>query len=619
MQAPDPDLHPIERGIRILEGLIAAHPPLAAEFAASRSEFFPAGGAGALAGASSLAEAAKRDEAHRGNANRRHLEWFCFERTSEVLGELPVHALLDSLEARADDSGVGEAVASHRDGLLHSITGIFQVGAVEPGSGMWLEDMAGHGAYPIAEPAASYDIQAADIAVGRLHPLGDTRFLLSPAVALFRNPRLGAALAADLERIRRSRRGTLRISQAELERMFFGAGAPTSEPAPADLLELPTIATSTVAEHSQTLRAILTHDGELESGEIDQWLASFAETVRLSPDRAPAGQLVEALMERAAFDTSIDLGALREQLHGLWEAALLERAQADPEATPKTPRATSPSDGSSVLRMFRDASKRAAQSADSPPANADRRATEDSSEKVRKALDEFDAGRASGRDLEELFGSLERELGLEDGEEEDTGLAPDFPGVVHALVEEYLWELGLLDPARAARQRPLLMRLAEQNKRCGVIEELETEHLLRLALEDQLVGQAQAALAMSALEDFARWIEEQHGHPLWTLFQRTHAQLGESVERLSRANQQLKAATPRSLPELDKVAELIEDLSSGQFGIVDPAGKFLPLPQAQAEDLRGLLRPGDYLSYALHGDQLEAQAFFPPELARMSL
>ncbi|MEZ5979995.1 MAG: hypothetical protein R3F34_17525 [Planctomycetota bacterium] len=152
------------------------------------------------------------------DSRRRFLEWFLLERPSESLGEPPVRALQGALldELAGDDDA--EIVVA---GLLDSRVGAFEVRDVQPGRGLWLHDLLGLGAYPVQEVTASSEIAAGDVAVGRVFAVGDGLFAMSPATALFRREGLVDALRSDAERLRASRRGTLRVTQIELESMFF--------------------------------------------------------------------------------------------------------------------------------------------------------------------------------------------------------------------------------------------------------------------------------------------------------------------------------------------------------------------------------------------------------------
>ncbi len=590
MTPPNPEWHPLERGFQSFAEHVLEQPGMAAELATSRAEYF-AGQDPRDLGSSSPEELILAD--------RRHLEWFLFEHASEALGDLPSQVAGDSWRER-----VGPEEARWGESLFHSWTGMFRVTSVEPGSGLWLDDLAGHGSYPVAEPSASNDIQVGDLLIGRIHPLGDTQFHLSPAVSIFRDERLVEALQADLERLRGSRRGTLRISQGELERMFFAApreshsGSIGWNSAPA--------AAEQPGEVEDRLRAQLGGPESLPPEEIDAWLDAFAKTVSASGgNRGPAGELISALMERAAFDTSVDLAELRSELHLLWSARL---ARPESEAEKKASAQTESPAASKQLSWFRSAAQRAKEAREGNSVFEANTGVERS--RVEQALADFDQAREAGGDLELLFKTLEAELGIESEEVDSDERTLATPGVIGALVEEYLWELGTQDADQAELQRGLLQQLAENQQDLCAVEELETTALLEVVLEPvRPSGAAEEKSTSGGLRTaraFAAWIEEHHDHPLWTSFQAVHDELESSLPRLALASAALAEveAGPR-----EEWRELFEQLSDGRFGVLDEAGEFEPaiLPEAARPHLRG----GDWIRVSRSGEEWTVSAVRP--------
>src|SRR6185369_13207547 len=64
-------------------------------------------------------------------------------------------------------------------------------------------------------------------------------------------------------------------------------------------------------------------------------------------------------------------------------------------------------------------------------------------EAVARAVAEFERKRKAGAPLEAAFQELERDLDLADptsANDEEEAPVPDFPGVVGAMIEEFLWE-----------------------------------------------------------------------------------------------------------------------------------------------------------------------------------
>ena len=582
MTSPNPEWHPLERAFQSFAEYVLEQPGMAAELATSRAEYF-AGQDPRDLGSSSPQELILAD--------RRHLEWFLFEHAAEALGDLPSQVAGDRWREQ-----VGPEEARFGESLFHSWTGMFRVTSVEPGSGLWLDDLAGHGSYPIAEPGATNDIQVGDLLVGRVHPLGDTQYYLSPAVSIFRDERLVEALQKDLERLRGARRGTLRIAQSEIERMFFAA--PRESHSGSVGLDSAPAAVEQPGDVEARLRTQLQGPDSLASEEMDAWLESFAQTVSASGgNRGPAGELISALMERAAFDTSVDLAELRSELHLLWGAHL---ARPKSDSQKEAPQEAAPAAASKQLSWFRSAAQRAKMAREGNSVSETNTGAERS--RVEQALADFDRAREAGGDLELLFKALESELGIETEEADTDERTLATPGVIGALFEEYLWELGIQDASRAERQRTLLQRLAENTQKLCAVEELEASALLEIVLEPAAsFDEAQSGSTSSELSTaraFAEWIEEHHDHPLWASFQRLHDELESSLPRLELAGAELAQveAGPR-----DEWRELFEQLSDGRLGVLNEAGDFEEaiIPEAARPHLRG----GDWIRGSRRGDQ----------------
>ena len=464
----------IENGLELYSELVGADPPLEQELVESRDEFF--GG-----------RAPEDDRTGDGAvALRRHLEWFVLERPSERLQGVPVEALADTWSERADP-----AARDALEALLGSRAGVFEVTGVEPGRGVWLRDLLGLGEYPIDEPYASHGLEQGDVVVGRLFPVGESLFQLSPAASCFRNEELLDALRVDLERLRGQRRGTLRISQAELERMFHrkpDEGARDAVGEARTLLLEAGVAEDVVGEIFATLRAAPNTPDNLTPG---------------------VGDALAHVLERLAFDSGVDLGAARAALLAAW----IEMS------SPAT-----------------EAPEREARSAGGP--ERARKPGMDAAE----ALAEFDRARAEGGDLEELFDQLEHDLGLDAaGDESDLDPAPDFPGVVGAMVEEFLWDMTRERGEAGAEPLRCLRAFARFAEPIGVFENLCARDLSCFAScwlieEGQLASHDDANAVLSALKEFCRWAEDRHQVELWSAFAEAHRRLCESLPRIARAN-----------------------------------------------------------------------------------
>jgi hypothetical protein len=401
-------------------------------------------------------------------AHRRHLEWFLLERFSPGRGGVPIEVLLHDARAAALEADEGETTREVAlAAMLASLASVFEVTSVLPGEGAWVRDLAGGGEYALEEPEASFALELGDLLVGRLFDVGDTVHRMSSAAGFFREKRLREAVERDLERARAARRGSMRLSQAELERMFWG------DPG----------ASRTEAHPGTKARELLIGSGA-PADLVDSVLADLAATPF---DKARVvhggGDALGQALDRLAFETSIDLETARQALFEAWAALAVER----------------------------DAEERGEQ-----PGASERAREID----VAAAISAFDQGREAGRDLEQLFQELERDLGLEGDEEgrEDEPV-PDFPGAVGAVVEEYLWDLARQGEDELARAHAVLRKLGAFGTSIGVFENLTARDLLTFCAvwvpEFGGLREAEEARALlEALKAFCAWCEEQQDLPI---------------------------------------------------------------------------------------------------------
>jgi len=414
-------------------------------------------------------------------AELRHLEWFLLERPSAVLGSTPVQAWQERWRASLPEEDSELATS-----FLHSLPGAFEVTSLVPGEAAWVRDLFTLGEHPVVEARTMASLAVGDLLVGRLFPAGAGTFLSSPAASVFRNPGLLAAVRADLEGMRSARRGVLRIQQLELERLFHGSGA---EP----------LGLQGVAEIRGRVRAEL-----LKQGLAPEAVAGILERVQVAA-RASRSQVITEIMNGLAFETGVDLARARLVLVELWDSERQlhsEQAAPVPETLPDTFEEGSQSD-------------------------------------ARAALAAFDRGRAEGKDLEQLFRDLERDLGIEyeddgDLEEAEDG-APDFPGVIGAMVEEFLWEAEREHGAERAKRWGVLRALGTYAHDIGVFEDLGCTHLLdfsaRWLLDESGLTVAEAEALLEALTFFCVWCEELHDLPLKRQFGATLDSLRGSLPR----------------------------------------------------------------------------------------
>jgi hypothetical protein len=398
-----------------------------------------------------------------------------------------------------------------------------------------------------------------DLLVGRLFDVGDSLHRLSPAAGVFRDAALSRALHADLERARQSRRGVVRLSQAELENMFWGS-----------------VEVATNADPVELARRFLADSG-VEAPVVETLLGELARRP-FDESRIVVGvsDALGLVLERLAFDTGVDLERARRVLLAAW-ASLRERAQPPP--------------------------------AETPGARGD----------VRSAIAAFDRGRSEGRDLEQLFQQLERDLDLDDDGEPggEELLAPDFPGVVGAVVEEFLWEMRQEHGEAAAERYASLSKFAEFGAQFGVFENLGAHELLWfttvwLPENGGLATAEEATEALAALREFCVWCERVHDVPLATLFEQHAVAVADALPRLTEANRWRAR-------EVNERGELFEWLgSTGERSRVrDRGGREFDV--RLTAEISEHLQPGDRLRAQRRGDDsLAVFCCYPAQSAKLA-
>ncbi len=530
-------------------------------------------------------------------AARRHAEWFLLERHSPSLLGAPVERLLGPLrEALAAGSSDGdpEALELALQGLLTSTTGCFEVEDIHAGDGAWLRDVTGLARYALHGPELSLRLAPGDLLVGRLHPVGGGLHCASPAAAVFRGPGLLQALERDLERLRTGPGATiLRLGQAELERMFFGARA-----ADATVAEDPEVALD------EARRWLLEH------GVTPAHVEALLDLLAAAPPAREAlalggGDALGAALDTLAFESDLDLEAARRVLLAAWRA--LDARSASERG------GAGPAKGGT-----------GAGAAEAPQARA--RAAGEGSElpdeaRIR-AVEEFTRNRAAGRDAASELAALRAALGL-DGADDDTdddeeSPAPDFPGVVGAMVHELVWETGVTEGEDAARALAPLAHLANYGAHIGVFEELGGRELVRFAsfwvLERGVLRDADAATSLiQALRRFGEWCREAHDHDVMEVLEPALAGLASSLPRVVEANRlcpRSRSADTETLEDLGEVFEVADDAAATLLGRDgEPSGLSLDPRLAR------LLARGDRLRGTVSGGVLQVLRVYPPEAA----
>lgn len=424
---------------------------------------------------------------------QRHLEAFLLERPSDVVGAVPLERFFDGVD---DDTGA--ALAQLYASLRASLVGVFLVKVVDEHDGVLLEDLLGRGQYVLAEAELAPLMEPGDLLVGRLFPQSidtdgaRTTWVASPAAMHLRHGALLDALLRDLEVMRERARGPLRMSQRDLEVMFFSPGIEVSE----ERRTKPAVDLPTLRKRARDLMI----DAGLPDERVDAYLDALGEHELPKTDLALGGDdPLGWVLEELAFESDIELDHARRVLAAYWHAATTAGAVGESSAP----------------------------AADVPEAN-------DAETRAKEALARFDAGRAEGRDLEDLFAELEADLGVDssDGppadplgdpvadpvaQPGDDGFVGDFPGAMGALVQEFLWDAARLAQVKLdtfARQHRDLELFAQFGAFLVNADELGAKHvevfLARWIWEaDRLErGDYSGLGAVRATRAFCTWMSE---------------------------------------------------------------------------------------------------------------
>ncbi len=551
---------PIDACFEALEREIERDPALSRELAESRGEFFrSANGAEEDPGVAALAE-------------RRLLEWFLLEKERSGAAEARVAGLIERC-ARATANGEEITRA-----LTDSHASVFEVSSVELEGGIRLWDLTGLFECTALEPDGSRLLETGDLIAGRVFPTPGSTCRISRAAVVWRNPKLLAAIRADLERARSSgpngRRGTLRLRQSDLEAMFHGRSEAESAAGEAENPGAP----DAVARARRLLASAGVDEAEIES--IFRFLAQEPPGEGdLVPGLLPGGRdALAAVLDELAFGTSIDLENARVSLADAWKELHTRRSSARPAR-----RETAPADVASAVAAF------------------DRRRTE-------------------GVSLDDTFRDLERDLGLADepSEDEEDTPAPDFPGVVGAIVEEFLWDEEREHGERDAERSAILRSLSRFASGIGIFENLTARELAAYAChwvlaERVITTAADAERLLDALGRFCVWAQETQEVPLGETFAPVLTSLRGSLPRLAEANRRSMSGGPKEgLDWLDVAAIEAEDalrvtVRPGEESLVraDPA-------------IVALLRAGDVLrGRRTEGGVLEIHGCFPAEIRQL--
>jgi hypothetical protein len=243
---------------------------------------------------------------------------------------------------------------------------------------------------------------------------------------------------------------------------------------------------------------------------------------------------------------------------------------------------------------------------------------------VASAVAEFDRKRREGAPLEQVFRELERDLDLDDEEpdgdsEEEDATVPDFPGVVDAMVEEFLWDEERVNGSGSALRFQVLRGLGRSAAEVSLFEDLGplelTDFACRWSIErGDLRDPEQAANLVEGLSRFCRWAEENHDVHLRAAFEPVLVGLRDSLPRLALAN---RACRPDSESKGQDWFEFVRPSAGGAAEVLDLHGGG-PVTVGMDAGVLTHLCPGDLIRGRREtGGELALAACHPPELRRV--
>jgi hypothetical protein len=580
----------IERCLETLAAVVRADAELSSEFEGSVEFFFrgeaPAHGDQGI-GATLLAA-------------RRHLEWFLLEYHSPTLRGSILDRLAEGYAARVAETRtqesptIADALEAALDALQRSHAGIFEVEEVRPDAGAWLRDLTGFGSFALGDPDAAEILAGGELIVGRLYPAGEGVHLASPAAAVLASIHVSKALQRDLDSIRENGAAKIvRVSQGELEAMFFGAGQRAA------VGEAPVGSGLEASEDPVGDALALLLEAGLGEARSRTAVSQLAREPR-DPDALVHGasDVLGGILEELAFDTDVDLNEARTALLSAWELVSLPTATPGPTASP---------------------------AADSVDADVD---VDDAQREA--AINAFAEGRERGGDPAALLRTLQQELGVTDEEDEPDMPAPDFPGVVGAMIEEMKWEVGATDPDADVQALEPLRLLADFAQPIGVFEELTGRDMFQfttfwLQEKNALKSDEEAGALVEALRAFCNWALDAHEVDLGSEFLYALDGMQHSLPRMRHANMRLpEADRARGVEDAGTLFEILEidgpeaatfEASTDKVRAAngDVMTVIVPSP------LRDALAPGDRVRGAIELDgHARIYCCYPPEAAALA-
>lgn len=469
---------------KLLEVLDLAErdPRLVAELARAQREFFGAAGRPAGAGAEAAAAAT------------RFAEWFVLERESDVLGAVPVLALV---RGRSDAAEVLELM---RD----STAGVFRIESARDREAQ-ATDLQDGEVVDLREQVPG-TLARGDLLIGRLYSVGEGGHVPSVAATLHKDAEvLGEAIVRDLARLDLGRR----LSQVEIEHVFLRGRQLVPDAAEA----LPPL-----ERLEAEFETLLT-----KAGRSPHEVQALATALR---EAATPGQVMGPLLDELAFETDADLDEARRLMLQLWTA--LRRVGTPPPARPEPKRKRD--EPRSVPGLGANIAKR-----------------------IEQGLARHEDLEAMFADVENLFGEridpdepLEGSDGVEDGDL--AGLVAEFlweTGNEHGELADVLASL-----VRQQRERPVPMLDAERLTGTDFLR-LAVACYLAAAPADRV---ERIRAVGSALERFVGWLASAQEIELESGWNTVEAVLLAHADRVGAASLALSTkATAASPPSLWRV------------------------------------------------------------------
>lgn len=511
---------------------------LHAELQRARREFFGVDGSVAV----------------RASAELRFVEWALLERESLALAAVPVEVL----SAPGDD-----------DSIRASAVGVYRIETVD-GERCEARDLQDDDTVDLVAPEGA--LVAGDLMVGRIYPSSRGVWQPSPAIAIYRPGKaIAEAFQRDLKRLELDRR----LTQIEVERLLLQQQMHDHELKPmGGLVAQPAMPRP---QHRQVEHI----EAELESVMAQGGAPGLTTHVSDSlAQAARAGVVVGPLLEKLAFDTSVDLDRVRRLLLELWNAHHADEAQEETEPATAT------------------------EATEATPAEVP---GETLGQKLARVLDE---GLSQKRDVEELFRQLEEMAGIEGDEEDedDDALAEAGRAILDAaesadvdggdlapLVTEHIWETQQAGtPAEATLQMWVGLQQNAAIPHTSIDDVTDTDVMrlfLHVYLKSDPRGRANAVRsAHAAVESFSRWAEETQELSLASALAGCKGTLLDHLDRLQELGIAL-SSTPiagASTPGLLRV----EDVGSDGFGVRGDEGSHWILATKESASL---VRIGDLL------------------------